>query len=58
MCDVYLHIYDMSKRIARDISELLLGRKIEGIWHTGIVVYGVEWYFGNLGITNTPPVRD
>ncbi|KAL1130828.1 hypothetical protein AAG570_012069, partial [Ranatra chinensis] len=27
-----------------------LGKKVDGIWHTGIVVYGKEYYFGSGGI--------
>jgi hypothetical protein len=25
---------------------MLLGKQIDGIWHTGIIVYGKEFYFG------------
>ena len=25
--------------------------------HTGIVVYGKEWFFGGEGIMHVPPVR-
>ncbi|MBA0686322.1 hypothetical protein Gotri_018451 [Gossypium trilobum] len=31
----------------------LLGKPIEGIWHTGVVVYGNEYYFGG-GIQHSP----
>ncbi|XP_041363483.1 uncharacterized protein LOC121379087 isoform X1 [Gigantopelta aegis] len=27
----------------------ILGRQIDGVWHTGVVVYGKEYYFGGLG---------
>lgn len=33
---------------------MLLGKVIEGVWHTGIVVYGKEYYFGG-GISYDPP---
>lgn len=33
------------------------GRKIDGIWHTAIVVYGKEYYFGSGGIGAAIPVR-
>jgi len=36
------------------MSGALIGRQIDGIWHTGIVVYGYEYYFGG-GICKGPP---
>jgi len=55
MSDVYVYIYDISKGFARSMSQALLGRQIEGVWHTGIVAYGLEWFFGSAGISNCPP---
>ncbi|KAL9431285.1 hypothetical protein AB3S75_026466 [Citrus x aurantiifolia] len=43
---VSLHVYDLSQGLARQLSMSFLGKAIEGIWHTGIVVYGNEYYFG------------
>ena len=43
---VTLHLYDLSQGMARSMSPALLGRQIDGIWHTGIVVHGQEYYFG------------
>lgn len=34
------------------------GRQLDGVWHTGIVVYGKEYFYGNGGITFVPVVRD
>ncbi|KAJ7535719.1 hypothetical protein O6H91_12G043700 [Diphasiastrum complanatum] len=54
---VILHVYDLSQGLARQLSASFLGKAIEGIWHTGIVVYGHEFYFGGgiqscrLGLT-------
>ena len=29
---------------------------VDGVWHTGIVVHGIEWFFGGGGIEHvTPP---
>lgn len=39
------------------ISFVLLGKHFDGVWHTGIVAFGKEWYFGNDGIDSCPPVR-
>jgi hypothetical protein len=50
---VVLNIYDLSQGLARQLSASLLGKVIEGIWHTGVVVYGNEYYFGG-GIQKTP----
>lgn len=36
------------------MSPALLGKQIEGIWHTGIVVFDREYYFGG-GICSDPP---
>lgn len=32
------------------------GKHFDGIWHTGVVAYGKEWYFGNDGIDCCEPV--
>jgi len=55
MTDVYVYIYDLSKGLARTLSPSLLGRQIDGVWHTGIVAFGTEWYFGSGGISSCPP---
>lgn len=56
MFPVSLHVYDLSQGMARQLSPALLGRQINGIWHTGIVVYGKEYYFGG-GILHDVPFR-
>lgn len=50
---VTLNVYDLSQGLARQLSTTFLGKAIEGIWHTGIVVYGNEYYFGG-GIQHSP----
>ncbi|XP_022156073.1 desumoylating isopeptidase 1 isoform X2 [Momordica charantia] len=49
---VVLNLYDLSRGLARQFSATLLGKPMEGIWHTGIVVYGNEYYYG-AGIQQT-----
>uniref|UniRef100_A0A6A7G6U8 Desumoylating isopeptidase 1 n=1 Tax=Hirondellea gigas TaxID=1518452 RepID=A0A6A7G6U8_9CRUS len=43
---VLLHVYDLTHGMAAQYSEAFLGRKIEGLWHTGIVVFGKEYFYG------------
>lgn len=61
---VSLNVYDLSQGMARQLSMTFLGKVIEGIWHTGIVVYGTEYYFSggvqHAAVGTTPygtPVR-
>lgn len=52
---VELNRYDLSKGMARTMAPMLIGRPMEGIWHTGIVVFGNEYYFdGGVGIVVDP----
>ncbi|GAA6081073.1 desumoylating isopeptidase 1a, partial [Tachysurus ichikawai] len=30
-------------------------KQLDGIWHTSIVVYGEEFFFGGVGISSCPP---
>ncbi|KAG7576367.1 PPPDE putative peptidase domain [Arabidopsis thaliana x Arabidopsis arenosa] len=53
---VTLNVYDLSQGLARQLSQSLLGKVIEGVWHTGIVVYGNEYFFGG-GIQHLPVGR-
>ncbi|XP_076544446.1 uncharacterized protein LOC117604894 isoform X3 [Osmia lignaria lignaria] len=52
---VELYIYDLSKGIAAMMSRFVIGRHVEGIWHTAIVVYGREYFFGPSGIQSARP---
>lgn len=38
---LYFAVYDLSGGIAAQFSEVLLGKRIEGVWHTSIVVAGL-----------------
>ncbi|XP_071498139.1 uncharacterized protein [Diadema antillarum] len=53
--DVNLYIYDLTKGLAKQLSQVLLGKQLDGIWHTGIVVYGREYFFGGGGIESCRP---
>lgn len=52
--DVLLLIYDISNGMAKSFSQMLLGKSIEGVWHTSIVIYGIEYFFGG-GICSDVP---
>jgi len=52
--EVTLHLYDLSKGIATLLSPWLLKEQLEGVWHTGLVVYGKEYYFGGDIYYDTP----
>eukprot|EP00124_Ichthyophonus_hoferi_P002070 Ihof_evm4s129 gene=Ihof_evmTU4s129 len=43
---VIVYVYDLSQGMARQLSPALLGKQIEGIWHTSVCVFGKEFYFG------------
>uniref|UniRef100_A0A0A9YE96 PPPDE peptidase domain-containing protein 2 n=1 Tax=Lygus hesperus TaxID=30085 RepID=A0A0A9YE96_LYGHE len=53
--DVYLYIYDLSNGMARVLSPSVIGRQIDGIWHTGIVVYNREYFYGSGGVQVAEP---
>lgn len=43
---VELYLYDISHGMAKSMSMAFLGQQVDGIWHTGIVCYGYEYYYG------------
>eukprot|EP01055_Gregarina_sp_Pseudo9_P000426 Gregarina_sp_Pseudo_9__425@NODE_1277_length_1721_cov_107_445303_g1200_i0_p1_GENE_NODE_1277_length_1721_cov_107_445303_g1200_i0NODE_1277_length_1721_cov_107_445303_g1200_i0_p1_ORF_typecomplete_len409_score59_39Peptidase_C97/PF05903_14/3_2e36tRNAsynt_2e/PF02091_15/0_23_NODE_1277_length_1721_cov_107_445303_g1200_i01651391 len=51
---VKLRVYDISQGAARTWSPILLGRTIEGVWHSGVEVYGYEYFYGG-GIVKMKP---
>ena len=53
MVRVELAVYDLSRGLASQMSQQILGQRIDGIWHTGVVVYNNEYYFGG-GIQCSP----
>lgn len=51
---VSLLVYDLSRGLAKRISQPLLGKQLEGIWHTSVCVFGYEYYFSR-GICRDRP---
>ncbi|KAL7418862.1 hypothetical protein Q5752_006546 [Cryptotrichosporon argae] len=54
MSRVQLYVYDLSKGLAKSMSLMLTGKQIDGIWHTSVVVFGREIFFGQ-GIMEAKP---
>ncbi|XP_056222273.1 desumoylating isopeptidase 1b [Seriola aureovittata] len=52
---VKLYIYDLSRGMARQLSSVMLGKHLDGIWHTAIVVHGQEYFFVGEGINSCSP---
>merc|ERR1719329_1407130 len=52
--EVTLHLYDLFDGAAERISPWVLGHKVEGIWHTGVVAFGYEYYFTRDTVYDTP----
>lgn len=52
---VKLIVYDLSRGVARCVSNEILGRFIPAIYHCGIEVYGIEYWYGPSGIQAAPP---
>ncbi|KAH6680376.1 PPPDE putative peptidase domain-containing protein [Halenospora varia] len=51
--DVQLYIYDLSKGLARQISTVFLGTQIDAVYHTSIVMEGIEYvYDGGIKTVN------
>ncbi|KAF9492035.1 thioredoxin family protein [Pleurotus eryngii] len=53
---VELYVYDLSNGMASRLSRQLTGRQIDGIWHTSVVVFGREVFYGQ-GIMTAAPGR-
>eukprot|EP01032_Pedospumella_encystans_P022098 gene22098-25048_t len=43
---VQLAVYDLSRGMAMAMSQSILGQRIDGIWHTGLIAFNREYYFG------------
>ncbi|XP_075430141.1 desumoylating isopeptidase 1 isoform X2 [Ascaphus truei] len=52
---VRLYVYDLSRGLARRLSPVMLGKQLEGIWHTSLVVFEDEFFYGGAGISSCQP---
>uniref|UniRef100_A0A7S1PG31 PPPDE domain-containing protein n=1 Tax=Percolomonas cosmopolitus TaxID=63605 RepID=A0A7S1PG31_9EUKA len=53
---VSLNVYDLSNGMARQLSQQFVGKQFDSIFHTGIVVFGKEYFFGG-GIMAMAPAQ-
>jgi hypothetical protein len=51
---VVLLVYDITMGMARGMSMMMIGQQIDAVYHTSLVAYGREYYFGG-GICNDAP---
>ena len=50
---VTLHIYDLTRGLLRRHKDGIFGEPVDGMWHTGVSVFGREYFFEG-GITSVP----
>ena len=43
---VIVYQYDLTGGLAKTMSRRLIGKQIDGVWHTGVCVYGKEYFYG------------
>ena len=43
---VIVYQYDLTGGLAKTMSRGLIGRQIEGVWHTSVNVFGKEYFYG------------
>ncbi|KAF2112980.1 PPPDE putative peptidase domain-containing protein [Lophiotrema nucula] len=44
--DIQLYVYDLSRGLARAMSQQFLGTQIDAVYHTSLVFDGIEYMFG------------
>jgi len=51
---IQVYLYDLSHGMAGNLSQQFIGKRLECIPHTGLIVYGYEYFFGG-GIQSARP---
>merc|ERR550525_1469753 len=46
-CTVQAYVYDITQGMVKGVSRMIVGKQIDIVPHTGIVVFGKEYYFGS-----------
>lgn len=54
MSKVQVYVYDLSHGQMAQMSQAFLGKHLPGLWHTSVVAYGREYFFG-MGIQKGTP---
>jgi hypothetical protein len=54
---VELLVYDVSKGASKYVSPIVLGRHFEAIYHSSVLVYGSEFWYGGKVFMNEPPCK-
>ncbi|ORY74499.1 PPPDE putative peptidase domain-domain-containing protein, partial [Leucosporidium creatinivorum] len=52
---IQLYVYDLSNGLARTLGPQLIGKPLEGIWHTSLVLFGLEVFYGQGISVVSPP---
>ncbi|KAL8293100.1 hypothetical protein RQP46_000794 [Phenoliferia psychrophenolica] len=52
---IELYVYDLSNGMAKSFGRALTGTDIEGIWHTSLVLFGMEVFYGQGISIISPP---
>lgn len=53
---VELLLYDISNGFSKNLSWLFMGKRFEAIYHTGVVCFGTEYWYGGSLFQNEPPM--
>lgn len=53
---VVLAVYDLTQGMAKNMSMMLLGQQIDAVYHSAILVYGKEYFYGG-GICQEEPEK-
>lgn len=52
---IELYVYDLSHGLASTLGQQLTGKQIDGIWHTALVLFDMEIFYGQGVSIISPP---
>ena len=53
---VTLLVYDITAGLAKSMSKAIVGQQIDAVYHTSLIVYGREYFYGG-GICESMPKK-